>query len=634
MDSSEYRSAVRRHDIAQWAALAALLVLALVIWLVWPRSGPTGPVAPALTGPPPNTTIVAGEPVTLTGTAAPGATVQLLIDDVESGRVTADADGRWSLPLTIATAGPHTLDLRTLDGTTVVSALRRPRTLTVAPAPVADAPPPQPVGDPPVLAPLDGPLLVTGGLGQLAGSAAPNALVEVVVDGVAVGTVQADGAGQWALAAPLTAGPHTIVVRTVDATGALLAAAEPVAVTASARQMPRFAVPQAVLGDGMLALTGSAEPGSTIEILSDDQVLGSVVADNTGNWSFAAQLTEPGRYNVSARSLAADGALIGTTRSVTVTVPETFVPAPSLAGVGVRGGQLEAAGSAEPDATIEIVVDGTVVGTTRADAQGNWRFAIPAAGTPGRLVARIVDDAGGVLAQSEPVSVSVLDSLDDLVQQRSVLATLATAVDAAGLRDALAGDAPLTLFAPTDAAFATLPPGSVDALLANPAALADLLRAHIVDGGIGSAELTNQRPLTTQQGVVLTVAADADGKSINGIDLPDDPLPARNGFIYPIDRIVLPPLPDDITPPTIDPTGIPTFQGSFLTVVGTGEPGYGVAITLNGRLFGRATVDPSGFWKLSGDVADGNYTILATLLDPTGVPLARSLPLGLQVSNP
>jgi uncharacterized surface protein with fasciclin (FAS1) repeats len=96
------------------------------------------------------------------------------------------------------------------------------------------------------------------------------------------------------------------------------------------------------------------------------------------------------------------------------------------------------------------------------------------------------------------------------------LSTLATAVTAAGLADTLSGPGPFTVFAPTDAAFARLAPGTVDTLLKpeNKASLAKLLTYHVVPGTLTAADLTARvtagggtATLTTVQGdpLMLTV---------------------------------------------------------------------------------------------------------------------------------
>ncbi|XP_062579129.1 protein sll1483-like, partial [Saccostrea cucullata] len=86
-----------------------------------------------------------------------------------------------------------------------------------------------------------------------------------------------------------------------------------------------------------------------------------------------------------------------------------------------------------------------------------------------------------------------------LAQQDQQLRTLVKAVVAAGLVDTLSGPGPFTVFAPTDKAFAALPPGTLDNLLKNKTALTDILTYHVVSGTYFSAGLTSG-PVPTVEG--------------------------------------------------------------------------------------------------------------------------------------
>jgi uncharacterized surface protein with fasciclin (FAS1) repeats len=99
--------------------------------------------------------------------------------------------------------------------------------------------------------------------------------------------------------------------------------------------------------------------------------------------------------------------------------------------------------------------------------------------------------------------------------------TLGAALKAAGLVETLKGDGPFTVFAPTNAAFDKLPPGTVDSLLMpeNKGKLTSILTYHVVPGHFTAADLEQKADamngkamLTTVQGEKLTVTKDADGK--------------------------------------------------------------------------------------------------------------------------
>ena len=121
--------------------------------------------------------------------------------------------------------------------------------------------------------------------------------------------------------------------------------------------------------------------------------------------------------------------------------------------------------------------------------------------------------------------------------------TLAAALTAADLVNALKGPGPFTVFAPTDAAFAKLPQVTLDALLADPSdALTDILKYHVLPGRIVSAQLTPGLKATTLQGAQLTFAQDAQGRwLVNGELIAQADVLATNGVIHVIGDVLLPP---------------------------------------------------------------------------------------------
>jgi uncharacterized surface protein with fasciclin (FAS1) repeats len=119
--------------------------------------------------------------------------------------------------------------------------------------------------------------------------------------------------------------------------------------------------------------------------------------------------------------------------------------------------------------------------------------------------------------------------------------TLVAAVQAAGLVDTLKGPGPFTVFAPTDDAFAALPKGTVEGLLADPAALAAILTYHVVSGKVMSTDLTNGMTATTVNGKDVTITLDG-GAKINGANIIQADIVTSNGVIHVIDSVILPPM--------------------------------------------------------------------------------------------
>jgi uncharacterized surface protein with fasciclin (FAS1) repeats len=118
--------------------------------------------------------------------------------------------------------------------------------------------------------------------------------------------------------------------------------------------------------------------------------------------------------------------------------------------------------------------------------------------------------------------------------------TLATALQAAGLVDTLKGPGPYTVFAPTDEAFAKLPPGTVEALLQDPARLRGVLTYHVVPGAVTSGDVASLSSATTVQGSDLAIDA-SSGVKVNDAMVVLADVPASNGIIHVIDTVLLPP---------------------------------------------------------------------------------------------
>jgi uncharacterized surface protein with fasciclin (FAS1) repeats len=121
--------------------------------------------------------------------------------------------------------------------------------------------------------------------------------------------------------------------------------------------------------------------------------------------------------------------------------------------------------------------------------------------------------------------------------------TLVTAVKAAGLVNTLKGKGPYTVFAPNDAAFAKLPPGTVESLLKNKAKLATILKYHVVPGRVKAADVAGKKlKVKTAAGLALNVDGTM-GVKVNGANVIQPDIEASNGVIHVIDTVLLPPAP-------------------------------------------------------------------------------------------
>jgi uncharacterized surface protein with fasciclin (FAS1) repeats len=143
---------------------------------------------------------------------------------------------------------------------------------------------------------------------------------------------------------------------------------------------------------------------------------------------------------------------------------------------------------------------------------------------------------------SAPAFAADMDIVDTAVAAGS-FTTLAAALGAAGLVETLKGPGPFTVFAPTDAAFAALPAGTVEDLLKpeNKDKLIAILTYHVVPGAVMSTDLTEGMMAATVNGAEVTITLEG-GAKVNGAVISAADIVATNGVIHVIDSVILPPM--------------------------------------------------------------------------------------------
>ena len=117
--------------------------------------------------------------------------------------------------------------------------------------------------------------------------------------------------------------------------------------------------------------------------------------------------------------------------------------------------------------------------------------------------------------------------------------TLAAALKAAGLVDTLKGKGPFTVFAPTDAAFAKLPAGTVEGLLKDKAKLTKILTYHVVPGKVLAADVVKLKEAKTVEGSTVKIDT-SSGVKVNNASVVKTDVEASNGVIHVIDTVIMP----------------------------------------------------------------------------------------------
>lgn len=183
--------------------------------------------------------------------------------------------------------------------------------------------------------------------------------------------------------------------------------------------------------------------------------------------------------------------------------------------------------------------------------------------------------------------------------------TLLAAADAAGLVEALKAEGPLTVFAPTDEAFASLPEGTLDELLKpeSKQALTDILLYHVVDGKVMAADVAALTSATTLLGKDVAVKMDMGNVYINDAQVILTDIETSNGVIHVIDSVLLPPAEEEAAMGTI--VDVAAADGRFQTLLAAaGAAGLAETLSGEGPLTVFAPTDEA-FAKLPAGTVEG-----------------------------
>lgn len=247
--------------------------------------------------------------VDFSGVGTPGTTIELVANGEVVGTAVVADDGTWAMPATL-NAGDYDLSLRMLAAAGTLLAESEGSNATVA----ADFVPPTfdlPAAD-----------LASGNV-TLTGTGIPGSEIEIVINGEVVGTATVADDGTWSFPATLPAGDYELSLRTVDGSGT---AVETVPFSFSlagddtALALPTLDAPAdgSAVASGELSFSGTGTPGTEVEILGGDEVIGTAVVGDDGTWSFS-YTPEAGDHSYAVRNAGATETAASS--SVTVAAP-------------------------------------------------------------------------------------------------------------------------------------------------------------------------------------------------------------------------------------------------------------------------------------------------------------------------
>jgi uncharacterized surface protein with fasciclin (FAS1) repeats len=515
----------------------------------------------------------------------------------------------------------------------------------------------------------------------LTGTAASGSQVEIMHNNRVIERVMADSRGAWQYSGRFdTPGTHALTARFENSAGKTVVS-DPwrFAISAdSTSTAPQPAAP-ALSGPGVaggvasppvgrlapdngITLSGIAAPGSLVDILYNNRVIATVQADPAaGAWEYQGRFSEPGTHTLAARVEDANGERVITTPwrftvsadgEMTAAAPQESAPDHAAASPDSSTESDDPAQTpSSPPVVAELEGDDTVSDAdreaagfpseegTQGDADSAASDSYPVPGADADADADAATDAGATEpgdATDQEAQPGTDPSLLERLQQEGEFTTFLAAMDRANLTYMLSGDAPLTLFAPTDAAFNALPPDALDGWQGDTMELTNVLMQHIAVGRVTTelSEVQGTFPALNGNDLLLTPATPEEGKSalwshtINGVPLARADLNSANGVLHSVDTVLIP---NVIAPPVIDVEGVPTFTGRFLTVVGTGVPGVTVVLMRDDQEFGRIPVEADGTWLIAADIEPGTHRLVAWHINEYGLVRSASTPVTLIV---
>lgn len=362
----------------------------------------TAPVAPVITAPVNGSTIGTQNP-DVRGTAEPFSTVTLSVDGGGPLTVTADADGNWHYVLPALSEAQHTVTATATDRAGNVSGAAS-TTFTV------DKTPP---GVPVITAPTG---VTNDATPTVVGTTDVGTTVQVFVDGVFVGNATADASGNWSytLTTALSDGTHQLSASAIDTAGNASAQSMPVTVVidTQAPAAPLVLTPGAgtATNQATPTVSGTAEPGATVTVNIDGNVVGQATADSTGAWSLPTTATlVDGEHHVTTTATDTAGNTGSPSADVTFTV-DTLSPGKPVIITPAMGAMTTSTptftGTAEPNALVAIIIDGQTVATVQANGSGDWLYTPGAPLVDGShtVTARATDAAGNASPDADAIT--------------------------------------------------------------------------------------------------------------------------------------------------------------------------------------------------------------------------------------
>ncbi|WP_455846467.1 Ig-like domain-containing protein [Pantoea agglomerans] len=581
----------------------------------------------------------------------PGDVVTIIDNGEVIGSVVANENGGWMFtPETALSEGKHDFTIIVTDPAGNSSEASDPYPVIVdVTAPVA----------PVIVELIDDQGTVTGAIGngsttddaqpEIRGTAEANSLVIIYDNGRAIGSTLANAQGSWTFTPvpPLLNGSHDISAKAQDAAGNLGAESNKIgfevisggnavapAITGAWDDVEAFTGmldSGALTNDARPEIRGTAQPGETVTLYLDGRAQGTVVANESGQWSWTpgTDLTD-GSHNFRAETTDAAGNPVST-GNFQLVIDTTAPDAGSIGAednVGAITGPVESGdttddstptfgGEAEPGATVIISDGDEIIGTAIVGEDGSWTWTPETPLEDGAHEIGIVirDEAGNESAPAEPI--------DFIVDTSEVAISIDYAYD-----DVEAGTGNLSSGSVTNDSTPTLYGKT------KPNSIIEIREGDTVIGSVKAdsfgrwsfttpelAEGAHSFTATATDPAGQVSEPTAEFSLIVDVTAPVPGGPGESGGIGDV-RDDVGPIQGSVAPGGITDDTTPTLEGSGL------QPGDVVTIIDNGQPVGSAVADENGGWTFTPDTPlnDGEHSFTIIVTDPAGNSSEESEP--------
>ena len=551
------------------------------------------------------------------GIAEPNSRVEMFVDGTSAGFQSADGAGNWQFDLTTAPFSDGNYSVRwqatdTADNTSVLSA---PFALVIdTAAPVA-----------PQITSFSNDTGVVGDQNTadttlvFSGTSEPGSTVELIWGGTVRASTSVDGSGAWSVdytGTTLSSGVYDVTAEAIDAAGnrsaaSLNFAVEVDAIAPSAPVVTGIStdtgVVDGITSDNTLVISGTAEAEAEVTVLIGGSNVGTTIA-SAGVWAFdyTGTLLLDGEYAINVTATDAAGNVSPASLTFNLSIDSGAPAAPVIASIstdtnvvgdGVTSDStLVVSGTSEPDATVDLHLDGGAIGTAIADAAGAWIFdysSVPLVDGTYELTASAADVAGN----SSSISAGFTVVVDATLPAAPVITAISDDTSTPG--DGLTSDNTLAFSGTSEAS-----------------ALITLYQDGSSIGTVTADSVGNW----TFDHSATALATGAYSFTAQAQDLAGNNSALSGQFDVVVDSSV--PAAPSVLAISIDSGSADGITSdNSLIISGSGEAGATVTLMIDGSTIGNSVVDGSGAWSFDYTptlLSDADYSLSATQTDGAG----------------